>query len=79
MSPSPNHYQTKSEFNSTPGAKAFSFGIAREAYSKVYIKEAPHTDPAVPGPGQYSVPVLVGNEASKYSLRPRTINPSKFE
>jgi len=32
-------YNAKSEFNATPANKAFSFGIAREAYSKVYLKE----------------------------------------
>jgi hypothetical protein len=50
-SPPPNLYNMKSEFNMTPGAKAFSFGIAREAYSKVYIKEHPPRDPNIPGPG----------------------------
>lgn len=33
--PPPNSYATKTDFNKNPGAKAFSFGIAREAYSKV--------------------------------------------
>lgn len=41
----------KSEFNAAPSNKAFSFGIAREAYSKVFIKEHPPRDPTVPGPG----------------------------
>lgn len=50
-SPSPTNYNTKSDFNPTATSKAFSFGIAREAYSKVYIKENPNRDPNVPGPG----------------------------
>ncbi len=50
-SPSPTNYDLKSEFNQTPSTKAFSFGIAREAYSKVYIKENPPSDPSIPGPG----------------------------
>ena len=50
-SPSPTNYNLKSEFNSIPATKAYSFGIAREAYSKVYIKEHPNRDPNVPGPG----------------------------
>jgi hypothetical protein len=66
----------KSEFNHVPGAKAFSFGIAREAYSKVYIKEHPARDPNIPGPGQYPITPLIGNEAAKYTLRPKTTNPS---
>jgi hypothetical protein len=49
--PPPNIYQLKSDFNKVPSAKAFSFGIAREAYSKVYLKENPARDPNVPGPG----------------------------
>lgn len=50
-SPAPNSYSQKSIFINTPSSKAFSFGIAREAYSKVYIKEHPARDPNVPGPG----------------------------
>jgi hypothetical protein len=41
----------KSEFSKTPTSKAISFGIAREAYTKVYLKENPTIDPSVPGPG----------------------------
>lgn len=67
----------KSDFNSTTSSKAFSFGIAREAYSKVYIKEHPIRDPSVPGPGQYTVPTLVGNEANKYTMRPKTMSMCK--
>jgi len=52
-SPPPNNYTLKSEFTNNPSTKAFSFGIAREAYTKVYIKENPIRDPSIPGPGQY--------------------------
>lgn len=31
-SPSPTNYNLKSEFTKSPSNKAFSFGIAREAY-----------------------------------------------
>jgi hypothetical protein len=62
----------KSEFGASPTSKAISFGIAREAYSKVYIKENPVRDPSVPGPGQYPIPNIIGIEASKYTMRPRT-------
>ena len=51
LSPAPCSYNLKSEFSQAPGNKAFSFGIAREAYSKVYIKESPPIDKAIPGPG----------------------------
>ena len=76
--PAPSQYNLKSEFTSTPSSKAFSFGIAREAYSKVFIKENPPIDKAIPGPGQYTVPKLIG-EASKYTMRPKTTNPCKFK
>ena len=33
--PPPNVYTAKTDFCKNPGSKAFSFGIAREAYSKV--------------------------------------------
>ena len=66
----------KSDFNSNPNSKAFSFGIAREAYSKVYLKENPVADRAIPGPGQYAISNTVGT-AQKYTLRPKTVNPCK--
>ena len=34
-SPPPNAYSHKSGFNRSPSTKAFSFGIARDAYNKV--------------------------------------------
>ena len=58
--------------------KAISFGIAREAYTKVFIKEHPPRDPNIPGPGQYPIPQMIGNEAAKYTLRPKTTNPSNL-
>ena len=72
--PAPCQYPIKSEFTNTPTAKAFSFGIAREAYSKVFIKENPPMDKAIPGPGQYSIPPLIGT-TQRYTLRPKTRNP----
>ena len=54
----------RSIFSKTASSKAFSFGIAREAYSKVYLKENPLADQCVPGPGQYSIPPIIGKEAS---------------
>ncbi|CDW86776.1 UNKNOWN [Stylonychia lemnae] len=73
-SPSPTNYEAKSIFSKTASSKAFSFGIAREAYSKVYIKENPLADQCVPGPGQYSIPPIVGKEAVHYTMRPKTQN-----
>jgi len=55
----------------------FSFGICRDAYAKVYIKAHPVRDGSLPGPGTYEVRETPGKDALKYSLRPRTSNPSK--
>jgi hypothetical protein len=53
LSPGPTQYNQRSDFNKIAGSKAFSFGISREAYSKVYVKDAPPNDRSIPGPGQY--------------------------
>jgi len=37
-SPPPDSYNSQTQFKKNPSSKAFSFGIAREAYSKVYLK-----------------------------------------
>lgn len=73
--PPPTTYNPKSDFDkSSPHGKCFSFGISREAYAKVYVKENPVSDKSIPGPGTYTVPPKIGNEASKYSLHGRTAN-----
>ena len=75
--PAPTTYQQRSDFDrSQPFASAFSFGIARDAYAKVYIKENPPTDKSIPGPGAYQVRPKFANEASKYSLYGRNANHS---
>ncbi|MFS8160366.1 MAG: hypothetical protein ACMG6E_09205 [Candidatus Roizmanbacteria bacterium] len=75
--PAPTTYKAFSDFDSgNPHGRAFSFGIAREAYSKVYIKENPPNDKSIPGPGTYVVPPKIGNEAKKYSLYGRNANHS---
>ncbi len=77
-SPAPGTYKQDSDFcNSHPHMSSFSFGISREAYSKVYIKENPPTDKNVPGPGSYQVQPKFSNEAQKYSLRGRNANHRK--
>jgi hypothetical protein len=51
-SPPPNVYTIKSAFDSRqPDGRAFTFGISREAYKKVYLKNHPPKDKAIPGPG----------------------------
>jgi len=74
LSPAPTQYNLRSDFNKTASSKAFSFGISREAYAKVYIKEAPPNDRSIPGPGQYQQKSIIGEQGLKYTLRPKTTN-----
>jgi hypothetical protein len=54
----------RSDFDKNlPHGRAFSFGISRDAYSKVFIKENPNADRSIPGPGTYTVQPKIGNEA----------------
>jgi len=64
-----------SPFSHINKGRVFSFGITRLAYQKVYLKENPPRDKAVPGPGQYRVILEPGRNARKYTMRPMTPNP----
>eukprot|EP00350_Pseudokeronopsis_sp_OXSARD2_P005998 CAMPEP_0170542222 /NCGR_PEP_ID=MMETSP0211-20121228/1720_1 /TAXON_ID=311385 /ORGANISM="Pseudokeronopsis sp., Strain OXSARD2" /LENGTH=157 /DNA_ID=CAMNT_0010845217 /DNA_START=17 /DNA_END=490 /DNA_ORIENTATION=- len=78
--PGPDSYRVSSEFegghNSTsylPKKQAFSFGISREAYEKVYIPSRKfNPDKCIPGPGAYSLNHSIGYDAKKFSLQGRT-------
>jgi hypothetical protein len=39
--PPPGAYELKSQFSKTPNGNAYSFGMSREVYQKVYVKENP--------------------------------------
>jgi len=58
--------------------KAFSFGINREAYRKVYFKGNYIRDPTIPGPGAYTINSLVGNEGRKFTLKSKAKNLSTY-
>lgn len=77
-SPPPNTYTLPSDFTKSNKGQVFSFGICRDAYAKVYVKESPAKDPSLPGPGTYNVREIPGKDALKYTLRPKTTNPSIF-
>jgi len=50
-------------------SKAFSFGISREAFNKVYIPaRKASVDHSVPGPGKYSTISTIGKDAKKISI-----------
>jgi len=73
--PAPTTYPPKSDFDhGHPHGRAFTFGIAREAYSKVYVKENPPSDKSIPGPGAYQIQPKIGNEAQKFTIKGRTAN-----
>ena len=77
-SPAPTSYNSASCFRKNPGNKAFSFGIARDAYSKVYLKghKGPEMTIDIPGPGSYNNGTwgAMGKSGMAYTLRPRTGN-----
>jgi hypothetical protein len=80
-SPPPTRYDLQSAFGGrSPQSRAFSFGLSREHFKKVYIKENLYTDPVVPGPGTYDMNNEKKlHEGLKYSLRPKTTKDSSFQ
>ena len=55
--------------------RAYSFGVSREAYRRVYLKHAPAKDLSIPGPGTYGVGGLMGKEGIKVAFR-KQVNQS---
>ena len=54
-------------------SKAFTFGVSREAYEKVYIpSQKLSVEKNLPGPGHYTLLTSIGKEGRKYSLQGRT-------
>jgi len=62
--------------NSTKGRRAYSFGISREAYNKVFDERNTSPDSCVPGPGSYQVPETIAKGGKVYSMKPRTKDPN---
>ena len=60
--------------------KGFGFGIGRDAYSKVFVKEAPAFGKEAPGPGTYELSQYGKKSPPQFSIRGRTadsgLNPS---
>jgi hypothetical protein len=55
----------------SPRIRAFSFGLSREHFKKVFLKENILSDPCVPGPGQYRIPQMMGHEGHLVSIKGR--------
>lgn len=80
QTPSPLVYNIESGFQKRPKSRAYTFGMSREFFNKVYLKENPPKDPSVPGPGQYSVKKEYTEKTpSKFSLRPKTAKDHSFQ
>lgn len=70
--PGPGSVELRGMFDKgSPRQNAFSFGLSREHFKKVFIKENQQTDPCVPGPGRYTVPIIIGHEGQPVSIKGR--------
>ncbi len=75
QSPPPNSYTLPSAFEpnfKTARGLAYTFGITREAYAKVYVPAHPAKDQSVPGPGTYETRSVPGKNMQRYTFRPKT-------
>ena len=73
--PGPGCVETRGMFDPTsPRQKAYSFGLSREHFRKVYVKENLQADDSVPGPGSYSIPTVVGREGQPVSIKGRNFS-----
>lgn len=62
-------YNTSRDFDPKKStAPAFTFGVARSFYDKVYCEANKMLDKNVPGPGLYTTTKPFGFEASKYTM-----------
>lgn len=52
--PGPGRFESRGIFDKgSPQRGAFTFGMAREHFKKIYLPDCQTTDPCVPGPGAY--------------------------
>lgn len=63
------YYEHQSDFDPKKYQHpAYTFGIARQYYEKVYCEASTFGDKAIPGPGNYNVLKSFGSDTFKYSL-----------
>jgi hypothetical protein len=68
-------YDIPSSFNAKkPTGTAFSFGISRDFYKKVFCETNKSFDNSTPGPGNYEVSRKLGSDAPKFSFYPKIEN-----
>ena len=63
---------TTSDFMKDKKKLAYTFGLAREAFQKVFLSHHLPIEPNVPGPGSYKHTEKTGNEGYRYTMRKRT-------
>jgi hypothetical protein len=70
--PAPNMYATTTtDFIKDKKKLAYTFGLAREAFQKVFLSHHLPFDPTVPGPGSYKHSEKTGKEGYRYTMRRR--------
>lgn len=64
------YYNMKSDFDpKKPEHQAYTFGIGRHFYEKVYCEASTFGDKAIPGPGNYNYLKPFGTESLRYTMR----------
>lgn len=64
------YYDHATDFDTKkPRSPAFTFGISRAYYNKVFLETAKMFDKNVPGPGKYNYLKSIGDESSKWTMR----------
>lgn len=70
--PKPPYYDIPAIIDAKkPHSPAYTFGISREYYSKVFSKNGKIIDKGIPGPGKYDFLKPFGSDAYKFSLTSR--------
>ena len=70
---------TDANMDTATKTKGFIFGVSREKFARVYVKENPPYDPCIPGPGAYRPTTnFTQKKAGAYSMRPNTKFQSIF-
>jgi hypothetical protein len=75
-------YNTPSDFDAKkPHSPAYSFGISRHYYDKVFYETTKMYDKNVPGPGKYDYLKPFGSNSLKFSIvgRPNKLNLSQSD
>ncbi|CDW71854.1 UNKNOWN [Stylonychia lemnae] len=75
VAPSPQLYNIPS----TKDTKQYTFGVSRDKFDNVYIRENPPRDKSVPGPAMYQIKSdYTLTSAAAYSMRPNSHYASMF-